>query len=80
MCIASAITPALSQPGIWHQIGSMPYQGVVELRQILDRLDALDKKMGLLECRDAEKEAFFKALNELIAAKKPRRKSKHSGV
>jgi len=52
-----------------------------QLKDILKRLDALDKKLGLAECEDPKKAEWMKAVEERIAElEKPKRRTRRGRV
>lgn len=67
MCAVSAITPVIQQQ--YPPLNQWAYQDLTGMKAVLDRLDALDKKLGAIQCEnDAPKTAFLKELSDRIAA------------
>ncbi len=66
MCSVSAITPVMQQQ--WPSIQTLPFQDLVSIRDVLNKLDALDKKLGAPACKeDAPKDAFIQELADRIS-------------
>lgn len=66
MCSVSMITNNFDKQ--YPPINQWPYQQAVDLSEVLKKLDDIDKKMGAKDCNETGKEAFFKALEDRIAA------------
>lgn len=67
MCALSATIPFYEKA--WPEIQTWPLHQVSELQQVLNKLEAIDNRLKLVECRDAEKDAFFVKLKALLEEK-----------
>lgn len=66
MCVASAVTPVMLQQ--WPRVGTLEHQDAADMREILRRIDALDRKLGARDCApDAAKETMLRQLDARIA-------------
>lgn len=63
MCVVSAVTDYYKRA----PIERWPAPQIVELSEILKKLDALDKKLGEPPCTDDRKEQFLKSLEARVA-------------
>lgn len=76
------VPPPLPQPIPWPTglpPSSLPWtrEALDQLKDILKRLDALDKKLGLAECEDPKKAEWMKGIEERIAKlEQPRKRKK----
>jgi hypothetical protein len=77
MCAVSFVTHGITQdypnfPSSW------PQQQLVDLSEVLKRLDAIDKALEAKNCDEPGKEEFFRKLNQRIEAleRKGRKKAK----
>lgn len=83
MCFVSLVATSFTdQPGVG-SIKNWPDQPVLDLAEVIQKLDKIDKALQLRDCKDAEKEKFLTALidrvNEIAqkrTASKPKRKRK----
>lgn len=68
MCVVSMIAEQYPRQFPNWPINTLPLQEAIDLKEILRRLDALDKKLGAINCpEDAPKREFFEALDNRIA-------------
>ena len=66
MCVMSMVTTGMGQQ--WPKPQRWGLQDLIDVTQILKRLDALDKKLGAPNCHEPVKEQFIKDLETRIAA------------
>ena len=66
MCVVSAITQSI--PNNWGSPQNWPAQTVIDVDQILKKLDAIDKKLGAPECTDPNKDKFLADLERRVKA------------
>lgn len=66
MCFVSLVTSGISAQQL-PPVSSWSYPIAAEFQQILQRLDAIDQKLGLRDCHDALKAEFLAALAARIA-------------
>lgn len=71
MCVVSVVTQAIPQQ--WGGFGGQgwDYGTAQTLKEILARLDEIDRKLGAKDCTDPNKAAFLKALDDYVEAHKP---------
>lgn len=73
MCMVSMVTQGFPQQyPDWQQ--TTPLSTLVELKEILKRLDAIDKKLEAKDCADEKKAKFFDDLDGRIAALEKQKK------
>lgn len=66
MCIVSAVSEALPKQNIpWQQ---WPTQQILDLSEVIKKLDSIDKKLGLKDCNDSLKESFLSELANRVEA------------
>ena len=65
MCVMSMVTAGMGQQ--WPEPKFWPKQDLIDVAEILKRLDALDKKLGAPNCHEPIKEEFIKSLEQRIA-------------
>jgi len=67
MCFVSLVTSCFpNQVPPFHQLENWPKEQVLDLAEVLRRLDRIDKALGLRDCKDESKEKFLKELDALI--------------
>lgn len=66
MCIVSVISEALPNQGILWQY--WPPQQILDLSEVIKKLDSIDKKLGLKDCNDPIKESFLSELAKRVEA------------
>src|SRR5579863_5538870 len=67
MCIVSMISTGIPlQRPPYNDLQTWPRQEILDLSEIIKRLDRIDKKLGLKDCKDDAKESFLKELEELV--------------
>lgn len=67
MCVVSMVVEGLQQQ-YPVPVQFWPPPTVLEVSDILKRLDAIDKKLGLRDCDDADKIVWRKQLDERVKA------------
>lgn len=65
MCAVSAVIRNVQ--GTMPSLGVWPYQPAVDLREVIARLDSIDKKMDAKDCFEPTKDSFIKQLEARIA-------------
>lgn len=83
MCMVSVVVKSI--PSQWTPYpGTLGYNDAITLKEILEKLDKLDKKLGAADCsEDADKVPFMKQLEKRIKkleASLPRRGKKSTEV
>lgn len=71
MCAVSMITDYYRQQ--YPQPQLFPLQVYPDLKEVLDRLKAIDTKLGDKDCEQAEKMAWLKAIEDRITALEEKR-------
>ena len=64
MCMVSLMVEQAPQQ--WGQPSTWPHQTIVDVAEILRKLEAIDKKLGAPDCVDAKKEKFLRELDERL--------------
>jgi hypothetical protein len=64
MCIVSMVTRGIGEQ--YPPLKQWPYQQVVDMSEVLKKLDVLDKKLGKKDCHEPEKDKFLKDLAERV--------------
>lgn len=64
MCIVSMVTTGIQEQ--YPPLKQWPYQQVVDMSEVLKKLDALDKKLGNKECYEPVKDKFLQELAERL--------------
>ena len=78
MCFVSLVTTGIpNQPG-YGRLQNWPDQQLLDLSEVLKRLDKIDQALGLRDCKDQEKAAFLKELEDRVTdiEKKLKKKNK----
>ena len=65
MCVVSVVVDASRQQ--WGQISQWPTEVAYDMKDIIRRLDAIDKKLGAKDCYDPKKQEFIAELEARIA-------------
>ena len=67
MCFVSLVSSGLqTQNQPFGQLQNWPPQQVIDLSEVIRRLDRIDQVLGLKDCKDEAKEKFLKELNDLV--------------
>lgn len=65
MCFVSLVATEFNQPGVG-SIQSWPAQQVLDLSEVILKLDKIDKALELRNCQDAAKEKFLTDLIDRV--------------
>jgi len=74
MCVVSMVIQGATEQ--WPKPNLMNLQTAIDFNDIINRLAAIDAKLGARDCIDAKKEEYIAALEARIAELLPKKKSK----